>query len=270
MITQLLADYYRSVVENERFYYEYMLSKGHTGGNVAADDQLQLQKQVNKLTVELQSLVHENERLREYQKTQRQVLEAKIQGLKKNVEHLKNNNEASSASSGSVTRSTRRNAPRGAVGKDTDLSKRSEFHLLSPMSNRVRTRAYKAGGLKEVLKTGKQTIFDDSHVMQFDSDSDDDENTLENSIVINNNDALRKKRGSKVEESMEFTSDNSNDIAFLENMKVRDKSLNLPSEELSPDEDTQSSNVEQSGNTKRRRLAKRRIQTMESDNSDRD
>lgn len=277
MLLQLLADYYRSVVENERFYYEYILAKAGSSRESSADqdDQLQLQKQVNKLTVELQSLVHENERLREFQKTQKQALEAKIQGLKNNVDHLKN--DSMSRSNGSK----RRSASRGGVErKNTDLSRRSDFHLLSPINSKVRTRAgnHMAGGLREVLRSGKQTIFDDSHVMELD-DSDKDSSSdgenfgLENSMTTNasatESRRKRRERGSKVEESMEFTSDNTNDIAFLEDLKVRDKKkfLNLPSGELSPDEDSQSSKAEQESGTKRRRLATRRIQTMDSDSS---
>ncbi|KAL3234865.1 Monopolin complex subunit LRS4 [Nakaseomyces bracarensis] len=281
MLLQLVADYYRSVIENERLYYEHLLSARVRTDDSATHDQLPLQRQINRLTGELQSLVHENDRLRDFQKTQKQVLEAKIQGLKKNLDQVKSERSAGNVSERSQstrsTRSTRNKytdiagtpSRQGRAGKDTDLSRRSGFHLLSPMNANIRTRSRaKTGGLKDVLKTGKHTIFDDTH-LEFDTDSDDENSTIDNSTIH----SKRRKRGSNLEESMEFTSDNTNDIAFLDNLKVRDKSniLNLPSGDLSPDEDSQSANnTDRIGNTKRRRLAKRRIQTMDSDSSELD
>ena len=100
MALQVVADYYRCVLENERIYYEYQLNRRETVKNsrsedefsgsertnaLQTDEQLQLQRQVNKLTVDLQSMAHENERLREFQKTQKQILESKIQQLKKRL-----------------------------------------------------------------------------------------------------------------------------------------------------------------------------------------
>ena len=101
MALQVVADYYRCVLENERIYYEYQLNRRETVKNsrsedefsgsertnaLQTDEQLQLQRQVNKLTVDLQSMAHENERLREFQKTQKQILESKIQQLKKKTQ----------------------------------------------------------------------------------------------------------------------------------------------------------------------------------------
>ncbi|XDT05481.1 Monopolin complex subunit LRS4 [Nakaseomyces glabratus] len=298
MALQVVADYYRCVLENERIYYEYQLNRRETVKNsrsedefsgsertnaLQTDEQLQLQRQVNKLTVDLQSMAHENERLREFQKTQKQILESKIQQLKKTVDSFKNERNSSSSSH---VRTPPRQTRSGAYtqGKDTDLSRRGGFHLLSPIVGNVNPGKEKAGGLKETLKVGRNTIFDKNSSLLDDDDDDDDDDEINGTSVkersrvtgrkLRSSSSLKDSKNNHIEEeeAMEFTTDNSDEVGLMEGLKLRDGSakanLQLPSGSLSPDEDTQSSN-EETTNTrkKRRRLTRRRIQTMNSDNS---
>ncbi|CCK69419.1 Lrs4p KNAG_0C03080 [Huiozyma naganishii CBS 8797] len=87
-LLQLLWNYHRAVVHNER------LAAGTAPGGAGAGEDpggraLQMQRQVNTLTGQLQDMSHENDVLRETAKSVRAFSESKIAALKRQLEALK-------------------------------------------------------------------------------------------------------------------------------------------------------------------------------------
>ncbi|CCC70605.1 hypothetical protein NCAS_0F01210 [Naumovozyma castellii] len=170
-LLQLLSTYYKSVIESERIYNEYQLSANvqHIPNNKngsssstsistdsrIVDETLLLQKQLTQLTSQLQKLTQENETLKEVQKSNKALAETKIQNYKKRINIL-------------VQRENGKNTE-----KDED-QKKPVLHLFSPLRKRGldetkgRIKNKNGSGLRDVISTGKHTLFDD--------DEDEDEN----------------------------------------------------------------------------------------------
>ena len=187
-LLQLLANYYKSVIESERIYNEYKYlqlqrEQERANGNVEAPNPndlvaLQLQKQVNKLTSQVQTLTKQNDKLKETNKSQRiasedkiNTLQAIVQGLQETIstQNKINSNGNSSGSgggggvevvdsNGGARTPTKQNKGRNKDGHGiattatSDNIRKSKFHLLSPLGKNISSRS----------RSSNHTIFDDS------------------------------------------------------------------------------------------------------------
>ncbi|QLG72810.1 hypothetical protein HG535_0D05190 [Zygotorulaspora mrakii] len=248
-LVQLLANYYKSVVESERIYYENVIRKSVTSDTSDKElrepsprmlqEMLLLQRQIGQLTVEIQVLRKENDTLKELQKTQRALMESKLNNCKKTIEKLKKN--------GKDELSEQRNS-------NLQERDRANFHLLSPLNVRtldgVSTQNHYANSngrptsLRHVITNKQQTLFD----------GDDSRENL--------------------------SADRLEDVAFVNSLKNRGElaKIVLPSDGLSVNDDSvakststslQSLSGRQLGN-KKKRLARKRIKTGDSESDDED
>lgn len=169
-LLQLLANYYQSVVSSELLYYQHVnrgslnnptsdgsdKNGGINSSNGSEREMLLLQRQVHQLTSELQRQSHENDTLKELQKTQRALMESKLNNCKKTIGRLKKQHYEKSLNGDAIEE----------VGGG-QLKKR-EQHLLSPLVGRKLEGVGKTKGLRKALTSGQQTLFDDGN------DGDDD------------------------------------------------------------------------------------------------
>lgn len=163
-LIQLLTNYYKSVITSDRIYYDHtnhgimnhrdlppINGNGSSNSSSGSErEMLLLQRQVHQLTGELQRQSHENDSLKELQKTQRALMESKLNNCKKTIERLKkqsNNNV--------VNKDTVENGDEGGQ------LKRREQHLLSPLPGRKLEGVGKTKGLRRALKSRQHTLFDD-------------------------------------------------------------------------------------------------------------
>lgn len=232
-LLQLLANYYKSVIESERLYYDNankqpnvsVISSTETAetSHRMAQEMLMLQRQVGNLTVELQALAKENDTLKELQKTQKALMESKLNNCKKTIEKLKTVNQASLSGADS-----------GGAGTKSD---RVSFHLLSPLN--VRTldgvsrqnhhvhSSNKPTGLRHVIMNGQPTLFDGD-----DSTDDPSLENLDDVVTINfikNKDKLANIVLPKDLSENEDSQDRSNSASFrnLKNLKPGKKRRKL-------------------------------------------
>ncbi|KAK5779869.1 Lrs4p PWA37_001768 [Arxiozyma heterogenica] len=208
-ILQLLTNYYKSVIESERIYNEYIylqlrkeqdaekkkVVKESMDGKDNTDTPnpndlvaLQLQKQINKLSSQIQTLTKQNDKLKETNKSQRIASEEKIitlqaivQGLQQTVStqnkinsnsNKSNNTNVSTVNNHSQMRTpiksneeTCSNANHTNINNNNSNGHKSKFHLLSPLGKSISSKS----------RSSNHTIFDDSS-----SDSDDDEEKYDN------------------------------------------------------------------------------------------
>lgn len=232
-LLQLLANYYDSVLDNERIYREYV-SCSSTNSNVSPQhepsprieqEMLLLQRQVYQLTSEVQVLHRENDTLKELQKAQRSLMETKLNNSKKTIEKLKKQlNEQNGKSSSSAT------------PPPTQLRKR-ELHLLSPLTGRrlegagleqIPQAANGSMGLRRALSSGHHTLFDDN-------------------------------------DTGNLTADRIDDVNFVGSIKNKEKlaQIVLPTDELSHSEGAHRKPIRQNG--RKRRLTRKRIQKLNTD-----
>ncbi|QLQ78320.1 hypothetical protein HG537_0A05670 [Torulaspora globosa] len=246
-LVQLLATYYKAVIESERIYYENvnMYASPSTGTNSSGSDSSSrvveemflLQRQVSQLTAEIQSLRRENDNLKSLQATHKALMESKLNNSKKIIEKLKREQRndqgvasGESASTPPPAKLTKRQAP---------------FHLLSPMNSRKledgrSKNHHQPNRLRYVLKGGHQTLFDGDQ-------------TLEN-----------------------LSADRSEEAIFVNSLKHKDELANmvLPSDGLSDNDGTQplkKSRPALAGvdiSKRKRKLIRKRIQTANSDKDD--
>lgn len=256
-LLQLLANYYKSVVESEHIYYDNVNlyashSKGSSTGSSepssrVVEEMLLLQRQVSQLTADIQMIHRENDRLKDVQKTQRALMESKLNNSKKIIEKLKKEKDRHP----NTVKSSSNTPPPIQLKKREQLN----FHLLSPLNARklegaanqddisdIPTSQKRSTRLRQVLTSGHQTLFDDDE-------------TTENLSV-----------------------ERTDDVVFINSLKYRDKlaKIILPSEGLSDNEESQerTSTVtiqdrdHKQGGQKKRKLARKRIQTVHTDNEE--
>ncbi|AAS53009.2 AER329Cp [Eremothecium gossypii ATCC 10895] len=154
---QLLADYYESVIRCEEIYIEFIsglgpnkTKSGQQSGSVATEETISLKKQIEQLVSDSVKQRQEIEKLRELNKTQRAVLESKLETAKKQV----------ARATGSANAGGARADDGGAAQEEGGAG----FHLLSPLRRGGR-RASGGGagaraGLRLALDAGNETIFD--------------------------------------------------------------------------------------------------------------
>lgn len=181
---QLLSNYYKSVIESERIYNEYLLKEKERADQVNGRDKeksktdtaistpntsdlvtLQLQTQVNKLTSQIQTLTKQNDKLKDTSKSQRITSEEKIKNLKSMIKDLQDKiteqSQSSNGSSDKIDNSNSNNVlstPRRGSKNDNnrkendDLNNEPRFHLLSPWGKNMPNGS----------RGSSHTIFDDS------------------------------------------------------------------------------------------------------------
>ncbi|QLL30757.1 hypothetical protein HG536_0A05720 [Torulaspora globosa] len=253
-LVQLLATYYKAVLESERIYYENVNiyaspstgtnSSGSDSSSRVVEEMFLLQRQVSQLTAEIQSLRRENDDLKSLQATHKALMESKLNNSKKIIEKLKREqrNDQAAASNESAT-----TPPPAKLRK-----KQAPFHLLSPMNSRkldgrTQNNANEATSqptrLRYVLKGGHQTLFDGDQ-------------TMEN-----------------------LSADRSEEAIFVNSLKHKDELANivLPSDALSDNDGTQAPGKLKKSqpalggvdvSKRKRKLIRKRIQTANSDNDD--
>lgn len=232
-LLQLLANYYNSVLESERIYHENVAcsssvpcpSLQREPSPKVEQEMLLLQRQVHQLTSEVQVLHRENDTLKELQKTQRALMESKVNNSKKTIEKLRKQlNEPD------------RKESNNATPPPTQLKKR-KLHLLSPLTGRklegvgvsqISKNSNGSMGLRRALSSGQHTLFDDHDI------------------------------GNQ-------TLDHIADINFIDSIKNREKLLQieLPTNALSDNEEAQRKPSTKIG--KKRRLARKPIQKLNND-----
>lgn len=252
-LLQLLANYYRNVLESERIYRENVqlyaspsqdsASTGSDTSSRVVQEMFLLQRQVSLLTAEIQSLSRENDRLKSLQATHKALMESKLNNSKKLIDKLKKEQLDNQKIPNKQSRST-------PPPPDQSRKTKASFHLLSPLNARKLNGAKfdnthntnpKTAGLRQVLNGDHRTLFDGDH-------------TLEN-----------------------LSADRTDDILFMNSIKHKDKlaKVVLPTGALSDDEDHHGNKdsklpklpvASSKSVTKKRKLARKRIQTVNSDN----
>lgn len=230
-LLQLLANYYESVIESERIYYNStggetgQQNKGINSDSILAKETINLQRQITQLTTDLSLLKRQNDRLKELHKTQKAVLESKLDNAKKTISRLRHVSTPEP--------------------ENVEPDKR-KFHLLSPIqrcngdgrklegANLEHSPASKqVTRLRHVISNGKQTLFDD--------DSEDVSNKTDDIIFVN---SLKSK-------------------AMLANVVIPNDALSDSDNDQTTSRGTQDNSSAQKA--KKRKLIRKRIQTAESE-----
>lgn len=255
-LAQLLANYYKTVIESERIYHENVnlyaspsratSSSSSDSSSRVVEEMFLLQRQVGQLTAEIQSLRRENDNLKGLQATHKALMESKLNNSKKVIEKLKKEQRTNHPVPSKESATT---PPPAKLQK----GRQAHFHLLSPMNarrvegGRVQNHATESEPqptrLRSVLKGSHQTLFDGDQ-------------TLDN-----------------------LSADRTDEVIFVNSLRRKDDlaNINLPSEALSDDEESQilvkqnalKPAAADAGVSKRKRkLARKRIQTANSDNDE--
>lgn len=263
-ILQLLANYYKSVIESERIYNECIylqlrkeqdaekkeLVKKSMDGKDNTDTPnpndlvaLQLQKQINKLSSQIQTLTKQNDKLKETNKSQRTASEEKIitlqaivQGLQQTVSTQNkinsNSNKSNNTNVSTVNNHSQMRTPIKSneetcsninINNNNNNGHKSKFHLLSPLGKSISSRS----------RSSNHTIFDDSS-----SDSDDekydnkcnnDKRFLSSSNKSNSKEidsfilSLKKYDESRLNEKLEETLNNKGKDTVITNNKINNQ-----------------------------------------------
>lgn len=292
-LLQLLSKYYESVIESEKVYYtnlpqqlspqlpspnkQQIPSSPGKNNDIPSDNDLitlLLQKQVNKLTAQVQSLTKEKDDLESLNKSQRLISEKKTKNYQKTIKDLEdkliiNNQIINSEDEDNIMTTPKK--------KDSSIKKekvnKPRFHLLSPLSKSKRGNGNnnnnnsKEGNGIERSRGSSHTIFDDSSsesLSDFDGEDDSD----------GNNETARKTHSvdSFVLSLKKYDDSRSNlkREKVLSQGKVNDNELNIKrlNEQKIPNLNRKIDNNQsnsQSPNLKKRKLSKKKIQVT-SDN----
>lgn len=252
-LAQLLATYYKAVLESERIYYENVNlyaspsrdtnSSGSESSSRVVEEMFLLQRQVVQLTAEIQSLRRENDDLKALQATHKALMESKLNNSKKMIEKLKREQRLSQVV---PSQRSSRTPPPADLGKKG----RAPFHLLSPLNARKLDNT-KIQGHNEPQPTRLRSVLTSSRQTLFDGDL-----TLDN-----------------------ISADGTDEVLFVNSLKHKDQIANmvLPSDSLS-DDDKPVTHTKQKVlmpsvgdlgvSRRKRKLARKRIQTATSDNDD--
>lgn len=237
-LLQLLANYYESVIECERIYYENVkCDRNHTDlaqrDSLLVKETMSLQRQITQLSSECNMQKRENERIKQLHKTQIALLESKLDNARNNV--------------------TKPRTPERATHSNRETDTKT-VHLLSPISKK--TQKIKAGG-KDL---GAASAADLSSAGQ--------NNGLRNAIY--------KNKPTLFDEDSRDLAENSHEVSFVTSIKDRDKlaSIVLPKDSMESssdldDDEINKKDVEKSPKVeqkqKKRRLIKKRIQRVDTD-----
>ncbi|CUS23455.1 LAQU0S10e00760g1_1 [Lachancea quebecensis] len=233
-LLQLLVNYYESVIECERVYYEHVgCSKGQQEStqrdSLLVKETISLQRQIAQLTAESNQQKRENERLKQVHKTQLALLESKLENARKHPKPK---------------------TPDGATRRDKDPK---SVHLLSPISKKKSEvgessngiagahgtpSAGQSNGLRQAIYKNKPTLFDE-----------DASEAAENSNEIS---FLTSIKGKDKLANIVLPKDTLDSSSDLE-------------EESNDDANAAKKSPEPEQKQKKRRLTKKRIQRVDSD-----
>lgn len=175
-LLQLLSNYYKSVLESERIYYENVSrsqidivtnSSSSTAPKIV-NETLLLQRQLSELTTQLHDLKRQNETLKEQQKSYKALNETKITKFKTVIDNMKKNQKHY---------------------YDDDIDNKStekfNYHLLSPVAKRGLKRGLKISNGNS--KSKQTTIFDSKKKNSTDDElvSEEEEDELETNNTAN-------------------------------------------------------------------------------------
>ncbi|CAI4059277.1 hypothetical protein SKDZ_04G6320 [Saccharomyces kudriavzevii ZP591] len=188
-LLQLLSNYYKAKLDSERIYNEYIqsqyefaslekLNNNKSPSKKVVDETLFLQRQIAQLNKQLQISFQENEKQQNIQKNQRALYQSKLSSKDAFIDDLKLKLKVGQIS---VDKADRETAPSTASNeqlngvKEAHIS-RPTIHLLSPIVNRDTSKNQtkdrngnepdspitkrKSKGLRSLLSSGKNTIFD--------------------------------------------------------------------------------------------------------------
>lgn len=149
---QLVAEYYQSVLKCERIFNNNV-RQNDLSDLVLARENISLRNKVQQLSLDLQLKQEELDSAKKLHKTQKALLESKLENTKSNLKKL-------SSEAGS------------------EETERVKFHLLSPIQNE-RTKSFERepSRLRQVLDRGHMTLFDD--------ETDDTANRTDDVLFLN-------------------------------------------------------------------------------------
>ncbi|AET39167.1 Lrs4p Ecym_4088 [Eremothecium cymbalariae DBVPG len=258
---QTLANYYESVIQCERIYSDYIIAQQSIDPktkqqheSILTKETISLKKQVEQLITESVSQRQEIDRLRNLNKTQRSLLESKLEAAKKRLARSKegvvNQDEQVLQKQEDLNGRGGNEATGGGSGSGSDGSASNNgagFHLLSPLrSPGGKVKARKLNGiavhnrvarLRQVINEGRKTMFDE--------DTDDSANLTDEVMFM---------------ETFKRT-----DAAG--NSSAGDGQGNTAGNEVHPEDEDDDENMEGEGSSqlKKRKLSRKRIQTTENE-----
>ncbi|AMD21632.1 HFL224Cp [Eremothecium sinecaudum] len=235
---QVLANYYESVIQCEQIYSDHIIALQLRDPEAKEQHELMLTKEAISLKKQMEELVTENviqqqeiEKLREVNKTQRSVLESKLETAKKQLAKYKEQKN------GIQNYQENSNSPGKSKGRQSRFSR---FHLLSPMQrlksgerrpNKIAINN-RVAQLRQLINEGQKTIFDDT--------SDDSMNRSDEMVFI---ESLKQR-----------------------SMKAKDSSKDI--KEFDDEGEARESDI--STQKKKRKLSRKRIETVFTDNEEQD
>lgn len=186
---QLVAEYYQSVIKCEKIF-RTNAKQNDLSGLMLTRENISLRNQVQQLTLDLQLKKEELDNAKKLHKTQKALLESKLENAKAAVK--KQTTQSSESGSEEI--------------------ERVKFHLLSPIQNeRSKSFEKQPSRLRQVIDRNQATLFDD--------ETDDTANRTDDILFLNslkpNNDARYK-----VHETTDETSTESKKKRRLSNKKI--------------------------------------------------
>ncbi|CCE62889.1 hypothetical protein TPHA_0D02520 [Tetrapisispora phaffii CBS 4417] len=283
-LLQLLYNYQMSVIESERFYYTHLLEekelntknealiKNNDNTAVLVDDitgkqqehslskeLISLQRQLTKVSIELQTMKLSNEQLKEAQKVTKNTMNQKLNNSLKTIERLKSELSVNNSSHGDEDASSVTPPKIFNTFKNNEIKQKNNIHLLSPVTRKEsghlesNNKIEKLSGIRNIVNSKKHTLFD----MDTESEADNSLNSIENVLKIN---TLKRN---EVLANMVLPKDalpESSDINSSQNIL----SVDIP---LIKGNTVEEKQVKNHHETKKRTLTKTRIQKLDSDDS---
>lgn len=163
---QLVSEYYQSVIKSERLLNANVKHNIDQSDLSLTRENISLRNQVQQLTIDLNLKKQELENSKQLHKTQKALLESKLEHAKNSIKKLS--------------------------GEEDTKQDRVKFHLLSPIQHE-KAQKYEShpSRLKQVIDQGQATLFDD--------ETDDTANRTDDVLFVNslktNNDSRFKESG---------------------------------------------------------------------------
>ncbi|SCU94432.1 LADA_0G08504g1_1 [Lachancea dasiensis] len=162
---QLLAQYYEAVIESDRIYHEHISSNLTTGADVNDEAQqdsilmketISLQRQVTQLIAECNLLKQENEKHKQLHKTQIALMESKLENAKKRATKPK----STSPKDGPIN--THKVQLLSPISKDKLQGKEIvDSQGVSKIAGALEMAAKQNEGLRHAINKNMPTLFDD-------------------------------------------------------------------------------------------------------------
>lgn len=170
---QLVSEYYQSVIKCDRIYFEALDEPQTSSELLLSRENISLRNQVQQLTMEVTLKKEELESAKQIHKTQRALLESKLDNAKSTIRKLSGRDDSTEPESEKV-----------------------KFHLLSPLqSGKSDVTERRVSKLRHVIDQGKATLFDD--------ETDDTANRTDDVLFVNslrtNNDIRFQAKAEKVD-----------------------------------------------------------------------